>query len=145
MSADRKAEGVPFFLTENPWPRERCDMIWVTAPSLPWPAERSAARRQDRCCSGSWLSPGLAPVKGTGTRRASLLNPARAPGSFTPCSPHPHLPSALRLPVLKPPRDGKCECCHFNGSGCICARVRLCVCVCVRVRERTGCVTVCAV
>lgn len=95
-------------------------MIWVTASSPPWPAERSAAGRQGWCCLGSWLSPGLAPVKGTGTRKASLLNAARAPGSFTQRSPHPHLPSALRLPVLKPPRDGKCECCHFNGSGCVC-------------------------
>lgn len=29
------------------------------------------------------------------------------------------LSSPLWLPVLKPPVDGKCEYCHFNGSGCV--------------------------
>ena len=31
MSADKKAEGIPFFLRENPSLRERWDLIWVTA------------------------------------------------------------------------------------------------------------------
>ena len=31
MSADKKAEGIPFFLRENASLGERCDLIWVTA------------------------------------------------------------------------------------------------------------------
>lgn len=32
--ADKKAWGVHFFLTENPWPRVRCSLIWVAASLL---------------------------------------------------------------------------------------------------------------
>lgn len=74
---------------------------------------------------GSAPLPGLSlvAVKGMGTREASLLNPACARGPLTQRSPQPHHPSPLRLPVLKLPIDGKCECCHFNGSGCVCVCV----------------------
>lgn len=74
---------------------------------------------------GSAPLPGLSLVaaKGMGTREASLLNPACARGPLTQRLPQPHHPSPLRLPVLKLPIDGKCECCHFNGSGCVCVCV----------------------
>lgn len=53
------------------------------------------------------LTAQLLPVEKTDGSEISLLNSAHAPGPLHTALLH-HLPSPFRLPVLKPPINGKC-------------------------------------